>query len=114
MDTSTAEQLKNVAIPLQTLAIPFVVALLKKILHTDRWSENTRRLAHTLMPLVTGFLASGLTAASTGLDWKASVAIGFGSGAIAASTRDLAKAIQLFSKTDSPPAGGNPPAPDQK
>lgn len=78
-------------VALITAAIPFVTALGKKLLHTDRLSEKPRKGIHALLPVLLGVLSSGLYAYSQGNDWVTALAIGLGSGGAAASARDIEK-----------------------
>lgn len=78
-------------VALITMAIPFVTALAKKFLNTDRLPEKPRKGLHALLPVLLGVLSSGLYAYSQGNDWMTALAIGLGSGSTAASVRDIDK-----------------------
>lgn len=78
-------------VALITAAIPFVTAMAKKLLKTDRLEETKRKGLNALIPVLLGVLSSGLYAYSTGQDWMTSLAIGLGSGGAASSARDIEK-----------------------
>jgi len=83
-------------VALITAAIPFVTALAKKLLKTDRLPEKPRKGINALLPVLLGVLSSGIYAYSQGNDWMTALAIGLGSGGAAASARDIEKnLIQL-------------------
>ncbi len=83
-------------VALITAAIPFVTALAKKFLNTDRLPEKPRKGLHALLPVLLGVLSSGFYAYSQGNDWMTALAIGLGSGGAAASARDIEKNLVRF------------------
>lgn len=83
-------------VALITAAIPFVTALAKKFLNTDRLPEKPRKGIHALLPILLGVLSSGFYAFSQGNDWMTALAIGLGSGGVAASARDIEKNLIRF------------------
>ncbi len=86
-----------------TAAIPFVTALAKKFLNTDRLPEKPRKGLHALLPVLLGVLSSGLYAYNQGTDWMTALAIGLGSGGAAASARDIEKnLVRLLDSLHSP------------
>jgi len=78
-------------VALITTAIPFVTALAKKALKTEKLQDRARKGINTLLPVLIGVLSSGLFAFSQRNDWMTSLAIGLGSGGAAASARDIEK-----------------------
>jgi hypothetical protein len=78
-------------VALITAAIPFVTALAKKFLNTERLPEKPRKGIHALLPVLLGVLSSGIYAYSQGKDWLTALAIGLGSGGAASSVRDIDK-----------------------
>lgn len=82
-----------------TAAIPFVTALVKKFLNTERLPEKPRKGLHALLPVLLGVFSSGLYAYSQGNDWMTALAIGLGSGGAAASARDIEKNLIRFVET---------------
>lgn len=85
-------------VALITAGIPFVTALAKKFLNTDRLPEKPRKGLHALLPVLLGVLSSGLYAYSQGNDWMTALAIGLGSGGAAASARDIEKTLVRISE----------------
>jgi len=79
-----------------TMLIPFLTALAKKVFRTEKMSEQTRKTFHTFMPLVAGILTNGLYEYQRSQDWKLALAIGLGSGGAASSFRDVDKNMNLL------------------
>ena len=80
-------------IALITAGIPLMTAVFKKVFKTDRLEDKPRKGVNALIPVVLGILSSGLYAYSHGQDWVTALAIGLGSGGVAASARDIDKSI---------------------
>ncbi len=80
-----------------TTLIPIISTGIKKLLKTDKLSARLKKGVNQLIPLVLGVLSTGLYAMSQGADWRLSLAIGFGSGAIAQNVRDLNKRFNIIS-----------------
>ena len=85
-----------IVIVVNTLAIPFITALAKKLFRTERLPEQTRKSLHTLMPLAAGVLTSGLVEYGHSHDWKLALAVGLGSGGAASSLRDADKNLNMI------------------
>lgn len=74
-----------------TAAIPFVTSAAKKVFHTERLEVKKRKGLNALLPVLIGVLSSGLYAFSQGQDPITALAIGLGSGGVAASARNVEK-----------------------
>lgn len=80
-------------ISLITVALPFLTAAIKKLLHTEKWAERPRKGFHSLVPVILGILSAGLYEYSRSGDGITALAVGLGSGGAASSVRDIDKNI---------------------
>lgn len=79
-----------------TAIIPFLTKVVKDVFNTKRFKEPTRKGINALLPIIIGILSSGVVSYAQGMDWKAALAIGLGSGGVASTARDIEKNLIRF------------------
>lgn len=74
-----------------TAVLPFITAAAKKVLKTDKLSEQTSKGVNAIIPIVLGVLSAGLYSYVEDRNWVKALAIGLSSGGVASSARDIEK-----------------------